>query len=64
MSKMADNLRDLYDYASNHRVVSLSLLLQAADHIERLERQIAETRAYQDAEDARINARLAARAKS
>jgi hypothetical protein len=54
MGTMANDLRHLHEYASNHRVYSLDLLLRAADHIERLEAQIEETRQYFDEEDRRV----------
>lgn len=40
---MADKLRDHYEYAETHRVHNHHVMLEAADHIERLEQQIADT---------------------
>lgn len=57
MSSMANDLRDLHEYASNNRVFNLHLLLDAAAHIERLERQIQETREYFDEQDRAYAAR-------
>jgi hypothetical protein len=45
MKGMGDQLRGLYDYASQHKVYSLHLLLRAADHIDRLEAQVRDLRA-------------------
>jgi len=56
---MPERLRDLKRYADNHQVVSLSLLDEAASYIERLEAQIAETRAYLDEQDALMVERMA-----
>lgn len=43
MSDMAAKLRAHYDYAEAHRVHSHHVMVEAADHIERLEQQIADT---------------------
>ncbi len=39
---MADKLRAHYEYAETHRVHNHHVMIEAADHIERLEQQIAD----------------------
>lgn len=43
MSDMADRLRRSYNYAESHTTHDHTVMLDAADHIERLERQAAES---------------------
>lgn len=43
MSDMPQRLRDLHDRANSARVVDFSLIREAADHIQRLEQQAADT---------------------
>lgn len=53
MSDMADRLRSSHGYIATHRVFSHDVMLEAADHIERLEEQAAGAKEYiKEIEDA------------